>query len=88
MDIQQSLLKVLNNVLPKSYLYSFSHLTYPGGLWSFTFSSKKYHPTIDFNPTRVEKSGLTFDYYNAPLHAASFALPIFVKKGLVGLIDN
>ncbi|MBA6352678.1 polyamine aminopropyltransferase [Colwellia sp. BRX9-1] len=88
MDIQQSLLKVLNNVFPKTYLYSFSNLTYPGGLWSFTFASKQYHPINDFNAERVEKSALSFDYYNAPLHSAAFALPSFVKKGLLGLIDN
>ena len=88
MDIQESLLKVLNNVFPKSYLYSFSNLTYPGGLWSFTFASKQYHPVDDFAPERVEQSGLTFDYYNAPLHSAAFSLPSFVIKGLNGLIDN
>lgn len=88
MDIQQSLLKVLNAIFPKSYLYSFSNLTYPGGLWSFTFASKKYHPVNDFNASRVSNSGLEFDYYNATLHSASFALPSFVKKGLSSLIDN
>lgn len=88
MDIQQSLLKVLNAVFPKSYLYSFSNLTYPGGLWSFTFASKKYHPIDNFNESRVLESNLIFDYYNPALHSASFALPSFVKKGLAGLIDN
>lgn len=88
MDIQQSLLKVLNEVFPNNYLYSFSNLTYPGGLWSFTFASKKYHPVNDFDAQRVEASGLEFDYYNAALHSAAFALPSFAKKGLTGLIDN
>lgn len=88
LEIQQSLLKVLNAVFPKSYLYSFSNLTYPGGLWSFTFASKKYDPIDDFDAERVTKSGLDFDYYNAPLHTAAFALPSFAKKGLEGLIDN
>jgi len=88
MEIQQSLLKVLNAVFPNNYLYSFSNLTYPGGLWSFTFASKKYHPVNDFDAQRVESSGLEFDYYNAALHSAAFALPTFAKKGLKGLIDN
>lgn len=88
MDIQQSLLKVLNAVFPASYLYSFSNLTYPGGLWSFTFASKKYHPTVDFNPQRVIESGLDFQYYNEALHSAAFALPTFAKQGLAGLINN
>ncbi|GLX79434.1 spermidine synthase [Thalassotalea insulae] len=88
MDIQQSLLKVLNKVFPQSYLYSFSNLTYPGGLWSFTFASKRYHPINDFQAQRVSDSGLEFDYYNQQLHSAAFALPSFAKKGLKGLIDN
>lgn len=88
MDIQQSLLKVLNSVFPKSYLYSFSNLTYPGGLWSFTFATKKYHPVDHFSSHRVKESKLEFDYYNATLHSAAFALPSFVQKGLAGLIDN
>jgi len=88
MEIQQSLLQVLNAVFEQSYLYSFSNLTYPGGLWSFTFATKKYHPVKDFDPQRVAGSGLEFDYYNADLHSAAFALPNFVKKGLAGLISN
>jgi len=88
MDIQQSLLTVLNAVFPQNYLYSFSNLTYPGGLWSFTFASKQYHPVNDFDEQRVAASGLDFQYYNQALHSAAFALPSFVKKGLTGLIDN
>ena len=88
MDIQQSLLTVLNAVFPQNYLYSFSNLTYPGGLWSFTFASKQYHPVNDFDEQRVAASGLDFQYYNQALHSAAFALPNFVKKGLTGLIDN
>ena len=88
MDIQQSLLGVLNKVFKNNFLYSFSNLTYPGGLWSFTFASKKYHPVNDFDPQRVIDSGLAFDYYNHQLHSAAFALPNFAKKGLSGLIDN
>lgn len=88
LDIQQSLLAVLNQVFTQSYLYSFSNLTYPGGLWSFTFATKKYHPINDFNQQRVIDSGLEFDYYNHQLHSAAFALPSFVKKGLKGLISN
>lgn len=88
LDIQQSLLGVLNTVFEQSFLYSFSNLTYPGGLWSFTFASKKHHPTHDFNKQRVIDSGLEFDYYNHQLHTAAFALPNFVRKGLKGLINN
>lgn len=87
-EIQQSLLGVLNNVFPSSYLYSFSNLTYPGGLWCFTFASKKHHPVKDFNVEAVKASGLSFKYYNEGVHSAAFALPNFVREGLEDLIDN
>ncbi len=87
-DIQKSLLSVLNSVFPQCFLYSFSNLTYPGGLWSFTFASKKYHPLHDFNKQAVHNSQLTFDYYNANIHQSAFALPNFVVRNLKGLIAN
>lgn len=88
MDIQKSLLDVLNGEFPNTYLYSFSNLTYPGGLWSFTFASKELDPIKDFDMSRVEQSELEFSYYNKELHTACFALPNFVRKGLAGLIKN
>lgn len=88
LEIQKSLLEVLNAEFPKTYLYSFSNLTYPGGLWSFTFASNGLDPVKDFDPGRVAESGLDFEYYNADLHTAVFALPNFVRKGLKGLIKN
>ncbi len=88
MDIQQSLLTVLNKQFQRTYLYSFSNLTYPGGLWSFTFASKSLDPMEDFVSSKVKESGLEFDYYNQELHVACFALPNFARKGLKGLIEN
>ncbi len=87
-DIQKSLLSVLNNVFDDVLMYNFSNLTYPGGMWSFTFATKKYHPVNDFNAARVASSGLDFSYYNTALHTASFALPNFVLKELGGLLKN
>ncbi len=88
LEVQQSLLGVLNDVFDNVWLYNFSNLTYPGGMWSFTFTSKKYHPINDFDASRVTVSGLEFDYYNAALHTGAFALPSFALKGLDGLIKN
>ena len=88
MDIQQSLLTVLNEQFPNTYLYSFSNLTYPGGFWSFTFASKSLDPIRDFDSARVLASQLSFDYYNEELHTACFSLPSFVRKGLNGLVKN
>ncbi len=87
-DIQKGLIKILDDVFNDVFLYTFSNLTYPGSLWSFTFATKKYHPVKDFDASRVEKSGLDFDYYNKGIHSAAFALPSFIKKNLEGLIKN
>lgn len=88
LDIQRSLLDVLKSQFNRTLLYSFSNLTYPGGLWSFTFASKGLDPLKDFDPSRVINSELEFDYYNEDIHSACFSLPSFVKKGLKGLIEN
>lgn len=87
-EIQKSLLTVLNNVFDQTYMYSFSNLTYPGGLWCFTLASKKYNPITDFNESKVDESGLSFKYYNKGIHTAAFALPNFVREGLAHLIKN
>lgn len=84
--IQKSLLKVLKEVFPLTSIYNFSNLTYPGGLWSFTFASKGLHPLNDFKDSRVRDSGLDFQYYNERIHQASFCLPSFMNKNLEGLI--
>ncbi len=87
-EIQKSLITVLNKVFNDVYIYNFSNLTYPGGLWSFTFATKKYHPFKDFDHKRVENSGLDFEYYNEGVHHGAFLIPNFMKKNLKGLIKN
>jgi spermidine synthase len=79
-EVQASMLELLGKIFPIVRSYNFSNLTYPGGLWSFSFASKKYHPLRDFNESRVHDSKLEFDYYNAELHRGSFALPSFMLK--------
>ena len=81
-DMQKKLLGIKKEVFPVSTIYNFSNLTYPGGLWSFTVGSKKYHPLDDFNPKRVVDSGLKFEYYNEGIHRASFAIPTFMRENL------
>lgn len=81
-EMQKKLMSILNDLFPISLLYNFSNLTYPGGLWSFTFASKGLHPLKDFKEERVEKSELSFDYYNKEIHKACFSLPNFMKKNL------
>ena len=69
-------------------IYNFSNLTYPGGLWSFTFGSKKYHPIKDFDSAKVKASGLDFKYYNENVHTGVFSIPNFMVKNLKGLIKE
>lgn len=84
-DMQQTLLGVLGQVFPIVRLYKYHNLGYPGGLWGFTYASKKLDPIADFDPIRVEKSGLEFNYYNEETHRAAFALPQFMKRNLAHL---
>ena len=81
-EMQQKLLGIIDEVFPISTIYNFSNLTYPGGLWSFTFGSKKYHPVKDFDPSRVGDSGLSFEYYNTEIHKGAFAIPTFMRNNL------
>jgi spermidine synthase len=56
--------------------------TYPSGHWLFGFASKKYHPILDFNDSRINSIGQQTKYYNSEIHTASFALPNYVKDQL------
>lgn len=86
--MQQKLMSIINETFDISSIYNFGNLTYPGGMWSFTFGSKKYHPTKDFKKDRVASSGLDFQYYNADLHSAAFCLPTFMQKNLKEYINQ
>lgn len=81
-ETQASLLSILNNIFPKVSVYNFSNLTYPGGLWSFTFATKGLHPLKDFKADKVAASGIDFEYYTADIHRAAFSLPAFMKKNI------
>ncbi|RME14620.1 MAG: polyamine aminopropyltransferase [Bdellovibrio sp.] len=87
-EAQGSLLQILNETFPLVMLYNFNNLTYPGGLWSFSFASKGLHPLKDFQSNRVKSSGLEFSYYNEEIHRAAFALPEFVKKQVGKWVQN
>jgi spermidine synthase len=79
--MQKKLAEILSQQFPIVQYYNYNNLTYPGGLWSFSYASKKYKPT-DFNKERVKSSGLEFQYYNAELHTSAFSLPSFQQKML------
>ena len=81
-EIQVGLVKVISEFFPVMGIYNFTNMTYPGGFWSFTFASKKYHPLKDFNLERYKGDALEFKYYNEQIHKAAFALPQFMKNRL------
>lgn len=79
---QKRLIETTRSLFPKVYFYNYANMTYPSGLWSFMFSSKKYSPYEDFQKERYESSQMEFKYYNKDIHKACFALPSFMKKEL------
>jgi spermidine synthase len=73
---------ILKKVFPVVDAYLFTNLTYPGGLWAFTYASKGLRPVKDFRPARVKAAKLPLRWYNADVHAGAFALPTFVRKAV------
>ena len=86
-DIQQSMLMNQRSFFKKLHIYLYSNLTYPGGLWSFGFGSQGLCPLRDFDPARVERSGISTRYYNPGVHYSAFMLPTFVTENLAQVLD-
>jgi spermidine synthase len=87
-EAQKSLLGILGSLFPHTHIYNFTNLTYPGGLWSFTYASRGICPQEDFDPTRVLESGMEFRYYNPAVHLAAFALPGFMLDDVGDLLKG
>ncbi|MBE8222143.1 MAG: polyamine aminopropyltransferase [Bdellovibrionales bacterium] len=82
-DMQKKLCQIISNFFPITGVYNYANSTYyPGGAWSFILGSKTVHPIKDLDSCKIKNSNLKFDYYNAELHKASFALPEFQKQAL------
>lgn len=79
----KNLMGITRKIFPVVEVCLFNNLTYPGGLWAFTFATKGLHPIKDFRPARVKAAKLKLRWYNADIHAGSFALPTFLK-GAIG----
>jgi len=87
-EAQQGLLRILCGRFRRVGIYNYSNMTYPGGLWSFSFASKgDLCPTGDLYDARVERAGLSFHYYSVAVHRAAFALPAFQRENLTGLLS-
>lgn len=81
-DIQKSMYRNLRNVFPIVEMYQAFIPTYPSGLWSFAFASKRYHPLRDFNRDRAAARGFKTRYYNEDLHTGAFMLPTFARENI------
>ncbi len=67
--------------------YRYEMYSYPGVNWNFILSSKKYHPTADINLQRADLLEGN-RYYTSDIHKASFVLPKYIKKELLGIAKN
>lgn len=85
--IQSSMLGNQRPFFERLHLYTFTNLTYPGGLWSFGFGSRGLCPITDFDPDRAEARNVHTLYYTPDIHVASFVLPKFVKDNLSGVLN-
>ncbi|NUM35216.1 MAG: polyamine aminopropyltransferase [Candidatus Brocadiae bacterium] len=87
-ELQESLLKILRKIFKHLYLYNYSNLTYPGGLWSFSFASQNTTPFPKELIKKIHNSHFSFRYYNPNIHYGSFALPNFQWEQFQGLLDT
>ncbi|HOX24320.1 MAG TPA: polyamine aminopropyltransferase [Candidatus Krumholzibacteria bacterium] len=78
---QRALLDILGEVFPVVSLYNYYNLTYPGGMWSFSFASKGPRPDGELNPPRVEALG-ELQWWTPAIQRAAFALPAFQRRAL------
>ena len=81
-EIQRSMLRILDELFTHTHIYNFANIAYPTGLWSFSFASMGLCPLKNFDPARVRQSGLDFEYYSPDVHRAAFALPEFMRLEL------
>lgn len=76
MKMQKVLVKILAEVFPKVHIYNYCNMSYPSGLWSFTYASKGLCPFRDFDSSRVKER---FQYYSPEIHWGAFMVPQFMK---------
>ena len=56
--------------------------TYPSGMWSWAFASKKFDPIKNINKERIENKTFETKYYNLDIHKGIFNLPLFFKEAI------
>ena len=85
-ETQGSLLEIKSKFFDKTYIYNYSNVTYPSGLWSFSVGTLG-----DIDPRKALRTDAfqeSLKYYNSDLHRACFCLPQFQQKFLNDLIHN
>lgn len=87
-DMQKSLLGSLKTCFSKLYLYNYSNMLYPSGLWSFSFASDNICPITDFNYTKFSQVNIKCSWYNDNIHKSSFTLPQFMKEEFSDLLSH
>jgi spermidine synthase len=80
-ETQRGLLDILRGVFPEVALYNYHNLTYPGGLWSFSFASKGPRAGDALDPARAEELG-PLNWWTPEIHRSAFALPAFQRRAL------
>ena len=75
MKMQKVLVNILAEVFPKVHIYNYCNMSYPSGLWSFTYASKGLCPLKNFDSSRVKQK---FQYYSKEIHRGAFMLPQFM----------
>ena len=82
LDVQKGMLQRLAGIFPKTGIYNYVNLTYPGSFWSFIYASRGPHLNNSTVAEKIKKSGLSFQYYNEAVHRGAFLLPSFQQRGL------
>ena len=79
-QIVRELYTTLKPLFPIRKMYLAPVPSYPSGLWSFVFCSKKYDPIFDNRCQELRRLNLNMRYYNEAVHQAAFAIPNFIQE--------
>ena len=78
----KNLFRITKPIFPVVEVCLFNNLTYPGGLWAFTFATKGLNPRRKPVAARIKSARMALRWYNADIHAACFALPNFLREAI------
>ncbi len=79
-EMQKTIARIKSELFSIVRMANYTNLSYPGGMWSFSFASKKCDPLKDFNKERYKELDGDFEYYNDQIHFGAFQIPNFQLK--------